>query len=36
MTSAFFSAADRAELTFRGCVSGITPLPIGVGRKGML
>ena len=36
MTSAERRAVERAEEALRGEESGTTPLPIGVGRKGIL
>ncbi|KAH3675631.1 hypothetical protein WICMUC_002548 [Wickerhamomyces mucosus] len=35
-TSAYFSANDLADETLRGESSGMTPLPIGVGKNGRL
>ena len=34
ITSDYFNAIDRAGLMFRGCESGTTPFPIGVGKNG--
>lgn len=36
MQSAVLRAVERADQVFNGCESGMTPLPIGVGKKGML
>lgn len=35
MTSASFRAVDLAALILRGCESGTTPFPIGVGKNGI-